>query len=296
MSSGDLLGLPDDSLGQVVSTAEQTAEDLVSGVSEGLSTAEKWVSEGLSAAGKWASGVWNGLGDTTLPPWLVKGLALAGVNWPNITRKDILDFAELVRQFGSAVEATHDDATQAVDALANVFKGAWTPQAMQSGWVNLATYVDDLVGFCQVLAQMLESASQVVTAMKAAAIVDLGEETVVVVGASVSFVLTGGLSAEAAEAVIPLVQNAVNALEQQIIQEVVDPVISRALEPVIDRVASLAAGMDWAKAAATVGAQVGVDIDPVAAENALQQIEALAGKLQERMAPVTAGLQALPFA
>jgi hypothetical protein len=41
---------------------------------------------------------------------------------------------------------------------------------------------------------------------------------------------------------------------------------------------------------------VGVQIDQVAAENALAQLDALAGTLQERMAPVTAGLQALPFA
>jgi hypothetical protein len=254
------------------------------------------ISQGVSAVEQAAGELWNDLGDMQLPDWLVEALGYLGITWPTITRTGVLQFADLVRQFGSAVESTHDEATQAINALVSAFQRAGTSQAIESGWLNLKTLIDDVVACCQTLAAMLEAASQIVPAIKAAALASLTEDLLALGGAAASFVMTGGLSAEAAEAVLPIVQNAVNALEQRLIMEALTPVINRALDPLIDGIVSLAEGLDWAKAAGTAGAQVGVQIDPVAAENALAQLEALAGTLQERMAPVTAGMQALPFA
>lgn len=254
------------------------------------------INQDVNAVKQAAGDLWNALGDMQLPQWLVTALGYLNITWPTITRTNVLQFADLIRQFGSAVESTHDQATQAINALVSAFQKAGTSQAISSGWLNLKTLVDDVVTCCQTLATMLEAASNIVPTLKAAALLSLTEDLVALGGAAATFVATGGLSAEAIEAVMPIVQNAVNALEQQLIMEALTPVIDRALDPLIAGIVSLAEGLDWAKAAGTMGAQVGVQIDQVAAENALAQLDALAATLQARMAPVTAGLQALPFA
>lgn len=72
-----------------------------------------------------------------LPMPVVNFLNVIGVQWPYIDEDAVNQFASLVREFGQAVEQTHQDATDAVNGIASAHQGQST-EALKSGWANLS--------------------------------------------------------------------------------------------------------------------------------------------------------------
>ena len=68
---------------------------------------------------------------------VVNFLNVIGVDWPYLDEDTIHQFASLVREFGQAVEQTHQDATDTVAKLARAHQSAST-RRMQSGWAGLS--------------------------------------------------------------------------------------------------------------------------------------------------------------
>ncbi|HET9170943.1 MAG TPA: hypothetical protein VFN97_16010, partial [Actinospica sp.] len=59
-----------------------------------------------------------------LPGPVVTFLNVIGIDWPYLNEDAIRQFASMVREFGQAVQQTHDDATQAISNIAQVYQGA----------------------------------------------------------------------------------------------------------------------------------------------------------------------------
>ena len=105
-----------------------------------------------------------------LPLPVVNFLNAIGVPWPYLNEDTIAEFAGLVRQFQSAVERTHADATEAVAAITRAHQSVST-EVMQSGWTSLtARHVSELTAGCEVLAAALDVAAGYIVAQKAEAI------------------------------------------------------------------------------------------------------------------------------
>jgi hypothetical protein len=43
------------------------------------------------------------------------------VKWPYINEDSVMQFAGLVREFGTAVQTTHEDATRAIQGIAQAY-------------------------------------------------------------------------------------------------------------------------------------------------------------------------------
>jgi hypothetical protein len=72
-----------------------------------------------------------------LPLPVVNLLNVIGVPWPYIDEDTLRQFATFTRDFATAVQTTHDDATQAAKGTAAAYKGSAT-HAMTSGWAKLS--------------------------------------------------------------------------------------------------------------------------------------------------------------
>jgi hypothetical protein len=56
-----------------------------------------------------------------LPGPVVTFLNVLGVKWPYINEDSVMQFAGLVREFGTAVQTTHEDATRAIQGIAQAY-------------------------------------------------------------------------------------------------------------------------------------------------------------------------------
>ena len=59
-----------------------------------------------------------------LPGPVVSFLSIIGVDWPNVNEDRVRDFASHVREFASAVDTTHQQATATVKQLGAHYQGA----------------------------------------------------------------------------------------------------------------------------------------------------------------------------
>ncbi|MGH3626817.1 MAG: hypothetical protein ACRDRL_05160, partial [Sciscionella sp.] len=80
-----------------------------------------------------------------LPGPVVTFLNVIGVEWPYVNEDSVMRFASLVRDFGQAVQTTHQDATAAIHGIARGYQGTST-QKLSAGWEELsARHVTELV-------------------------------------------------------------------------------------------------------------------------------------------------------
>jgi hypothetical protein len=185
-----------------------------------------------------------------LPLPVVNFLNAIGVPWPYLNEDTVWQFAGLVRDFGQAVQTTHQNATDSVSAIAEAHRGAST-EVMKSGWSKLSgQHVDEIVTGCGVLADALDAAGGYVVAQKAEAIGELiGMAAAFVADQAAAFV-TFGLS----EAALPLIEEAaaklVESLEADLQQYIAGQVIEAAAKPLFAKVDSALSGLDWSQSGA----------------------------------------------
>lgn len=208
-----------------------------------------------------------------LPLPVVNFLNVIGVEWPYINEDTINQFATLVRGFGQAVEQTHQDATSAVDGIAQAHQGAST-EAMRSGWAHLSSaHVTEIVDGCEVLAVALEAWAAYVVVQKGIAIAELVTMAATFVADQAASVATLGL----AEAAVPVIIAAARKLAESLIddleQYVMGKVIEAAAKPLFAKIESALSGLDWSQSGATAGSSAGFSVD-------LQQLEAQAGRMK----------------
>ena len=200
-----------------------------------------------------------------LPLPVVNFLNIIGVPWPYIDEDVVQQFASLTRDFGQAVQTTHDDATRAVQAISQAHK-AQSTQVMASGWSTMSdAEVSAIVTGCTVLATALDAAAGYIVAQKITAIGVLVGMAAALVGDQIAAVATFGIAEVAVPFIIAAGQRVVKALVMTLEQYIIGQVIEASAKPLFAKVEEAVAGLDWSKSGARqTGSGDGFMINPEA--------------------------------
>lgn len=202
-----------------------------------------------------------------LPMPVVTFLNAIGIEWPYLNEDSLHSFAQLTREFGQAVEQTHQDATDAVNNIAQAYQGGST-QAMSTGWSHLSeTHVKEVTAACSVLADALDAWAVYVVAQKGEALVQLIELAVGYATALAAGPETFGASLAALPGLEELGEALGNSLIQDLEQYVIGKVIEAASKPLVAKVEQMLSGLDWKNAPGGVdplgSGSVQLDLDAV---------------------------------
>ena len=203
----------------------------------------------------------------------------------------------MVRDFGQAVQQTHQDATATVQNIAQAYKGAST-ELLQSGWTRLsAQHVDELVDGCGVLSDALEVGADFVVAQKAEAAIQLGIMAAEFVADQAASVVTLGLAEGAVPVIIAAGKALMETLKQQIIQTIMGDVIEAAAKPLFAKVEQMLAGLDWSSVQGNAGAGAGsgFSIDVAQAKGHVALLRGHAETMRGHAQTLNSGLEALSF-
>jgi hypothetical protein len=219
----------------------------------------------------------------------------AGIPWPAINECDVQKFAQLVREFSTAVTTTHQNATQAIQAIAQNYQGPAT-QAMTSGWSNLTdTQVNMLTTACSALATALDLGADWIIAQKLSCLAALAWMAGEIVADQLLAVETLFVSELVAVGTYVLARKMMAAFVAALEQYVMGEIIGAAIQPFIAKLASFTAGLDWSKSGATAGPPVQVQLAPAAVTAQTSVLQGLATSLNSQVAGLTSQLQALQF-
>lgn len=197
-----------------------------------------------------------------LPMPVVNFLNVIGIEWPYINEDSIHQFATLVREFGQAVERTHQDATETISHISQAHQGASTQQ-MVSGWSELSDrHVKEIVDGSVIVADALEAWAAYIVVQKMEAIGQLVAMAAEFVADQAASVATLGIAEAALPVIIELGQKLGQSLIQDLEQYVLSKVIEAALKPFMAKAQALLSGLDWGNtspSASGVGESFGVD-------------------------------------
>lgn len=230
-----------------------------------------------------------------LPLPVVNFLNVIGVPWPYVNEDTVMQFASLVREFRQAVQTTHQDATEAVAAIARAHQSVST-EVMQSGWAKLsAQHIDELTAACAVLADALDAAAGYIVAQKAEAIAVLVGMAAAFFADQAAAVLTLGLSEAAMPLIIEGAEAVVKSLVADLEQYVIGMVIETAAKPLFAKVEAALTGLDWSKSGAVSGQPEGFRLHPPAVREQTQALRGYAAALRAHGAAFQAGVRRLSF-
>lgn len=231
-----------------------------------------------------------------LPGPVVTFLNVIGVPWPYLNEDQVRQFASMVREFGQAVEQTHQDATAAIRNITEAYQGASTRQ-LSSGWSHLsAQHVDEIVEGCRVLAEALDLGADFVVAQKLEAVGELIGMAAAFVADQAAAAATFGLAEAGAPLIIEGAKKLLEALKQQIIQYIVGEIVEAAAKPLFAKVEQALAGLDWSNApGGESGTGEGFSIDPGAVASHTAVLRGHAESMRGHAERLHAGLGGLSF-
>lgn len=197
-----------------------------------------------------------------LPMPVVTFLNVIGVEWPYINEDEVLRFASLVREFGTAVKTTHQDATSAIENIAQAYQGA-SSEVMRSKWAAMSgTHVSEILEVCELLAAALEVGAAYIVQAKLEALAELVELAIEYAAAIAESVATLGIGSAAILAVEELGSALMDSLVQDLEQYVIGQLIEAGIKPLFARVETAIAGLDWSAAPDTSpGTSTGFSLD-----------------------------------
>lgn len=192
-------------------------------------------------------GVFRNVAIDNLPAPVVNFLNVIGVPWPYIDEDVVQQFASLTRDFGQAVQTTHDQASQAVQAISQAHQ-AQSTQYMASSWATMSdTEVSAIVAGCTALATALDVAAGYIVAQKITALGVLVGMAAAFIGDQIAAVATFGIAEVAVPIIIAAGQRVVKALVMSLEQYIIAEVINAAAQPLFAKVQEAMAGLDWSK-------------------------------------------------
>jgi hypothetical protein len=231
-----------------------------------------------------------------LPMPVVNFLNVIGIKWPYINEDTIHQFAALVREFGQAVEQTHQDAANAVEAVARAHQSSSTQQ-LESGWAELSsTHVTEILDGTKIVADALDAWAVYIVGQKAMAVVQLIEMATEFLADQAASIATFGLAEAALPAIILAGQKIGQSLIADLEQYVIGQVMEAALKPFLAKVESMLTGLDWANTTKTVsgpGASMSLDAAEARAQIALLRQHALT--MASHAQTLKSGLEGLSF-
>lgn len=231
-----------------------------------------------------------------LPGPVVTFLNVIGIDWPYLNEDSIRSFATMVREFGQAVQQTHEDATRSIASIADAYQSASTQQ-LQSGWAKLsATHVSEIVEGCALLADALEIGAEFVVAQKVEAAIELGVMAASFLADQAAAVATFGLAEAAVPVIIDAGKKLVETLKQQIIQYITGKIIEAAAKPLFAKVEKALSGLDWSQSGAeSADASSGFSLDVEAARSHIAVLRGHAETMRGHAETLRSGLAGLSF-
>jgi hypothetical protein len=231
-----------------------------------------------------------------LPGPVVNLLNVIGVPWPYINEDTVSQFASLAREFGQAVQTTHEDATKAVSGIAQAHQGAST-QVMNSGWANMSDqHVSELVTGCGVLADALDVAAGYIVAQKLEALATLIGMAIAFVADQAAAVATFGLAEAAVPLIIEGAERLVKSLVMDLQQYLIGKVIETAAKPLFDKVEQAMAGLDWSQAGGSGSSSPsGMQVQPDGVRTQTAALRTHATTMRQHGANFQQGVQGLSF-
>jgi hypothetical protein len=230
-----------------------------------------------------------------LPLPVVTFLNAIGVPWPYLNEDTVAEFAGLVRQFQSAVERTHADATDSVAAITRAHQSVST-EVMQSGWTSLtARHVSELTAGCTVLADALDVAAGYIVAQKAEAIAVLAGMAAAFVADQAASVVTFGLAEAAVPVIVEGAEAIVRSLAADIEQYILGAVVTAAAKPLFAKVEETLSGLDWSQSGASGARPTSVVLDPASVRAETAALRDHAAALQAHAASFRQGVRGLNF-
>lgn len=238
----------------------------------------------------------RGLAIDDLPLPVVTFLNAIGVPWPYVNEDQVRDFATLTRQFGTAVQATHEDATKAVSSIALAHRASST-QTMADGWDKLsARHVTEIVDGCAVLATALDAAAVYIVAQKVEAIAELAGMATAFVADQAAAVVTFGIAEAAAPLIVVGAEKLVESLENDLQQYIIGQVIGVAARPLFAKVAQMLSGLDWSRSgAAGFGKGEGLELDAPAVKAQTAVMRQLSSGIAAHASAYASGVRGLGF-
>lgn len=188
-----------------------------------------------------------------LPLPVVNFLNVIGVPWPYLDEDMLIRFATFTREFATAVQTTHDDATRAISGIAGAYRGSAT-DAMTSGWAKMsARHIDEVIDGCHVLAGALDVAAGYIVVQKAEAVAVLIGMAAAFVADQAAAVATAGVAEAAVPLIIAGARQVIKSLVMDLEQYVIGKVIEAAAHPLFAKVEDMLAGMDWSRSGVVAG-------------------------------------------
>jgi hypothetical protein len=231
-----------------------------------------------------------------LPMPVVTLLNALGIPWPYINEQTVEQFADLTREFATAVQTTHEDATKAVSAITSAHRATST-QTMADGWDKLsAAHVTEIVDGCHILADGLDAAAGYIVAQKAEALVQLIEMAAEFIADQAASIATLGL----AEAALPVIELATEKLMESLVQDleqyVIGQVINTLAKPLFAKVEQMVAGLDWSQSGAgDFGQGEGLELDYPAVKAQTALLREHAGTMRAHASSYASGVRGLKF-
>lgn len=230
-----------------------------------------------------------------LPLPVVNFLNVIGVPWPYLDEDEVARFATFVRQFATAVQTTHDDATRTVADLAGAYRGSAT-DAMTSGWAKLsARHVDELVDGCHVLADALDVAAGYIVAQKAEAVAVLIGMAAAFVADQAAAVATLGVAEAAVPVIIEGAERLVKSLIMDLEQHLIGQVIEAAAKPLFAKIEHAFSGLDWSRSGAQVDEPDGISLDAPAALDHIIRLQTHADTMRGHGTQFSTAIASLGF-
>ena len=231
-----------------------------------------------------------------LPMPVVNFLNVIGVEWPYINEDSVSQFASLVREFGKAVQQTHDDATAAVHGLAQAHQGAST-EVMKSGWAELSQrHVTEIVDGSGILADALDAYAGYIVVQKGIAIAELITMAATFVADQAAAVATLGIAEAAVPVIIAAGRKLAESLIQDLEQYVIGQVIEAAAKPLFAKIEAAMAGLDWSNTSgASGGTGSGFSVDEAAARQQIALIRQHAATMRSHAESFRSQIAGLSF-
>jgi hypothetical protein len=230
-----------------------------------------------------------------LPLPVVNLLNVIGVPWPYVDEDTLHQFAAFARDFATAVQTTHDDATQSIKNIAAAYQGSAT-DALTAGWAKLsARHVDDVLTACHLLADALDIAAGYVVAQKMEAIAILIDMAAALIADQAAAIATVGLAEAAVPLIIAGAEKLVESLAADLEQYILSKVIEAAAKPLLAKIEDAMAGMDWSQSGAQVDPADGFSIDPAAVAQQVAVLREQATTIGQHGTMFAAKIRALDF-
>lgn len=231
-----------------------------------------------------------------LPMPVVNFLNVIGIEWPYVNEDAIHKFATVVREFGQAVDRTHQDATETISKISQAHQGAST-QRMVSGWAELSDrHVREIVDGSAIVADALEAWAGYIVAQKVEAIGQLVALAAEFFADQAASVATLGIAEAALPVIIETGQKLGQSLIQDLEQYVLSKVIEAALKPFMAKAQALMSGLGWGNTtSAAPGLGQGLNLDEAAVRLHLATLRSHADTMAGHGLTLRQGLTELSF-